>query len=207
MTIYIMRHGQSEANKEHLICGWLDSPLTEDGFDLAAKTGEGMKAEGVRFDAAFSSPLVRAKQTCITVLESSGNEETPAFLDERLMEVYAGDWDAKKMPGFGEESIIDADRLSLYWTDPMAFAAFPNGEDFTDVLRRTANFLSWLVRQPYENVLVSTHGFAMMALLNPLWQNPDDFWQSRGLPANCSVNVIETDAEGMHIKAADKRYY
>lgn len=207
MTIYVMRHGETEANRNHIICGWYDSPLTDEGLRLAALTGEGMKRENIRFDAAFSSPFVRAKQTCREVLEKSGNADVPCFLDERLCEVYAGDWDAKSEPGRGKETPVEPNHYAIYYRDPMLFGAFPGGEDFHDVLKRTADFLGWLVRQPYENVLVSTHGFAMMAMLNPLWETPADFWQGRGLPRNCSVNVIRTDGDGIRVIAADRIYY
>ena len=207
MTLYVMRHGETEANKNHIICGWLDSPLTEEGLRLAALTGEGMGRENIRFDAAFSSPFVRAKQTCREVLEKSGNADVPCYLDERLCEVYAGEWDAQKEPGYGVETPVEPKHYSIYYRDPMLFGAFPGGEDFTDVKRRTAEFLRWLIAQPYENVLVSTHGFAMMAMLNPLWENPADFWQGRGLPGNCSVNVVVSDGDGLRVTAADRHYY
>ena len=59
MRIYIVRHGETEANKQGYVQGWTDVPLNENGRILAELTGRGMK--DIRFDHCFSSPLTRAK--------------------------------------------------------------------------------------------------------------------------------------------------
>ena len=46
-----------------------------------------------------------------------------------------------------------------------------------------------------KNNLITTHGFAMRALLNSLYENKGDFWQGR-VPANCAVNIVEADNFG-----------
>lgn len=207
MLIYVMRHGETVANNAHIICGWMDSPLNEKGRELAARTGLGMKAEGIRFDAAFTSPLVRAKQTLFEVLTNSGNENTPVYFDERLREVYAGDWDGKQMPGYGVETEVDAEWMDKYFTDPLPLGGFPGGEPFEDVIDRTQEFLRWLSRQPFECVLVSTHGTSMMSMLNFMWENPADLWQGRGLPRNCSVNVVEAKDGSFSVIGADRLFY
>ncbi len=207
MKIYVMRHGETEANHNHIICGWLDSPLTEAGTALAAETGRGMKKAGIHFDAAFTSPLVRAKQTCFEVLVNSGNENTPAYFDERLMEVYAGDWDAQPEPGYGNETIIDPEWYSVYFSDPFRFASFPNGELFTDAMKRTESFLHWLSRQDYENVLVTMHGCAMMCMLNFLKEDRSSLWNDGKLPRNCSVNIVEVKDGNIVLLDSDVLFY
>ena len=61
--------------------------------------------------------------------------------------------------------------------------------------------------EPEKNVLVTTHGFAMRALLNSLYEDPSDFWQGR-VPANCAVNIVEADNSGnIRLLERDVIYY
>ena len=48
MRIYIVRHGETDANKKGYAQGWTDDPLNENGRLIAELTGQGMK--GTRFD-------------------------------------------------------------------------------------------------------------------------------------------------------------
>jgi broad specificity phosphatase PhoE len=71
MKIYVIRHGETGANKEGRLQGWLDEPLNDLGIKLAVETGEALK--GIKFAAAFSSPLIRARPgTLPTALRRSG---------------------------------------------------------------------------------------------------------------------------------------
>ena len=61
MKLYIIRHGQTEWNKQKRLQGRSDIPLNEYGIQLARETKAGLK--DVKFDLAFTSPLQRAKKT------------------------------------------------------------------------------------------------------------------------------------------------
>ena len=80
-------------------------------------------------------------------------------------------------------------------TDALHFAGSPDGESVADVCDRTAEFLQEVIHNPeYEDktILISTHGCAMRAMLNPLYENRLDFWQGH-VPYNCTVNVVTRD--------------
>ena len=66
MRLYIIRHGETEWNKEKRMQGQRDIMLDQEGIRLAALTGKGM--QDVPIDIAISSPLLRAKQTAQLVL-------------------------------------------------------------------------------------------------------------------------------------------
>ena len=55
MLIYIVRHGETDWNKEHKVQGAVDIPLNKYGIHLAEETADGLK--NIRFDAAYSSQL------------------------------------------------------------------------------------------------------------------------------------------------------
>ena len=60
--IYIMRHGQTEANRTGILQGRIDVPLNEEGIKQAEKTKNELDKKGVSFDFVYSSPLTRARQ-------------------------------------------------------------------------------------------------------------------------------------------------
>ena len=61
--LYLVRHGQTVFNTQGLIQGRCDSPLTDLGRDQARAAATWLRGRGVRFDAAFSSPILRACDT------------------------------------------------------------------------------------------------------------------------------------------------
>lgn len=67
MLIYIVRHGETDWNKEHKVQGAVDIPLNKYGIHLAEEDG-GRLGE-YQICAAYSSPLSRAKKTAEGVLK------------------------------------------------------------------------------------------------------------------------------------------
>ncbi len=202
MRVYIVRHGETDANRKGVFQGRVDSHLLESGFELARQTGCALG--DVRFDAAFSSPLSRAMDTARTLLAASGNAEVPLVEDDRLLEISMGSFEGQRFrPG---EREVDARAVQLFFGDPFSFEGFPGGECVADVLARTREFLDRLLACDYDNVLVSTHGFALRALLNRFYGDPSDFWQGH-VPYNCSISILEGDASGCRLVASDKIYY
>ena len=84
MLIYIIRHGETNANVEGYLQGWTNDPLNENGRRLAVITGQGMK--GIHFECCISSPLLRAKETAEIILRESGNKTHIQF-DDRIKEI------------------------------------------------------------------------------------------------------------------------
>ena len=201
MKIYIVRHGETIGNKQGIYQGSIDTPLSELGIELANKTGEGLK--DVKFDVAFSSPLNRALDTCKIIL-SKNKYKTPIISDNRLREVNMGTWEGTKFEG--EDRIIPLSDIKKFVNNPFLLEEFPNGEKINDVIKRTNDFLFELVKQDYKTVLITTHGFALRALLNFMYENKNDFWQGH-VPYNCAVNIIEYKNGQFSFIAKDKIYY
>jgi broad specificity phosphatase PhoE len=207
MRIYIVRHGETDANLRGVFQGRVNSQLLESGFELARQVGAALV--DVRFDAAFSSPLSRAWDTARTVLDASGNADVPLQREERLLEISMGDFEGKRFrPG---EREVDAEAVRLFFEDPFAFAGFPGGEDVHAVMARTQGFLAELAAREFNTVLVSTHGFALRAMLNGLYGDPSDFWQGY-VPYNCSLSIVEAEADAdagakMRLVASDLVLY
>lgn len=203
MIIYIIRHGETNANKERRFQGWTDNPLNEKGIELAVVTGKAMK--GIHFDRCYSSPLIRARQTAELVLQNSGNPDVPIYIDERLREVNMGDWEGRRLHSEVDGS-ISPQAMELF-RDPFSSEGFPNGEHVLDVCARTQEFLKELAGEDSEDVcLIAIHGFAMRAMLNFLYEDPSDFWHKH-VPYNCEVNILEAENGQIRLVEENKIYY
>ncbi len=202
MLIYIVRHGETNANVNGYLQGWTNDPLNENGRSLAVITGQGMK--DIKFDYCISSPLIRAKETAEIVLRESGND-IPIHFDDRIKEINMGDCERKKFrPG---EREVDEEQIKLFFTDALAFEGFPNGESMRQVAGRTQQFLKELIKKDDgKTYLITTHGFALRAMLNFLYDDPSDFWHGH-VPYNCAVNIIEGKNGIGRLIADDKVFY
>ena len=155
--------------------------------------------KGIRFDGCFSSPLIRAKETVEIVLRESGND-VPVVLDDRIREISFGDRENTKLSEMGEEGV-------RFMQDPFQMERFPNGESVRDVCERTQAFLKELAAQDDgKTYLIGTHGCAVRAMLNFLYEDPSRFWQDH-VPYNCSVNILEAKGGVLRFIEKDKIYY
>ena len=202
MLIYIVRHGETNANVNGYLQGWTDDPLNDNGILLAEITGRQMK--DIKFDYCFSSPLKRAKETAEIIIRESGNN-TLITIDNRSIEIDMGSWERKKYrPG---EREVDKKAIQQFFSNPFHFEGFPQGETIFQVCARTQSFLKELISRDDDNIyLVSTHGVALRAMLNYLYEDKKDFWHGH-VPYNCSVSVIEAKGGKGRIVIDDKVYY
>jgi len=69
MKLVLLRHGESEWNKENRFTGWTDIDLTEKGIEEAKSAGRLLKAEGFTFDTVYTSVLKRAIHTLWHVMD------------------------------------------------------------------------------------------------------------------------------------------
>ncbi|MBQ3707881.1 MAG: histidine phosphatase family protein [Clostridia bacterium] len=205
MLIYIIRHGETDGNTQGYFQGWTNNPLNEKGRALAIQTGRGLR--GVRFDECISSPLDRARETAEILLRESGNAGVTVTVDERIKEVCLGDWERKKFrPG---EREIDEEDLKRFFGNPFLLGGFPNGETVGEVCARTQSLLKELLRRDDgKTILLVTHGFAMRAMLNCLYEERErgDFWHGR-VPPNCAMNIVEGVGGEGRLIAQDKVYH
>ena len=87
-VIYIIRHGQTDWNKEKVMQGQTDIPLNETGKEQAREQGE--KLKNIVFDYIFCSPLTRTKQTLKNLNVKC---KTKIIYDDRLKERNYGEFE------------------------------------------------------------------------------------------------------------------
>lgn len=90
IPLVLIRHAQSQWNKENRFTGWTDVPLTDAGIAEAKQAGDLLKLHDFEFDAAWTSVLQRARITLEILLGSIGQLHIPQYRDWRLNERHYG---------------------------------------------------------------------------------------------------------------------
>src|SRR5262245_42823898 len=88
--LVLIRHGESEWNKENRFTGWKDVDLSEKGKAEAQSAGKLLKADGYTFDEAYTSVLKRAIRTLWIILDEMDSMWIPETKSWRLNERHYG---------------------------------------------------------------------------------------------------------------------
>lgn len=153
MTLYLVRHGQTEFNLARRYQGALDSPLTALGVEQARRMGALLATLVDPDTPMISSPLSRARRTAEIIAEAA--RLSPAALDPRLAEVSLGAWD-----GMTDEDIDFAFPGARNGTSRWDwYFASPDGERYEAVAARLGEWLGEATASEQPLVAVS-HGVA-----------------------------------------------
>lgn len=108
--LVLIRHGESQWNKENRFTGWYDVDLSDKGLSEAKAAGQRLKAEGFEFDIAFTSVLTRAIRTLWNVLDELDQMYIPVHRHWRLNERHYGGLQglnkAETAAKHGEEQVL-----------------------------------------------------------------------------------------------------
>lgn len=144
ITLYIVRHGQSEKNLQRdILYGRSESsPLTKKGKLQATKLGKRLKRQGVKFDYVYSSPFTRALDTAKLTTQEIGFPESKIQLNDDIIEYSIGDWaDKKRQETYTLEVMYAMNTKGPYFIPP-------NGESLIMVQKRVTN---WLIEEILHN--------------------------------------------------------
>lgn len=156
--IYIIRHGETEDNKQKIFSGWRDVDLDEEGIQEAKTVGE--KLRDVKFTKAYCSDLLRSRHTLELILEKY-HPQLSIIQDWRIKERDYGD-----LTGTSKSELVakDPKNYQLWhrsWATPP-----PNGESIEDVEKRILPFLQDILKDLKSDdiVLISAHGNSIRPL-------------------------------------------
>ena len=200
--LVLVRHGQSDWNLKNLFTGWKDPDLTAQGVDEAKQAGQRLKAQGLKFDVAFTSVLTRAQHTLDLILDELGQTGLPTQKNLALNERDYGDLsglnkdDARKR--WGEEQVHIWRRS--YDVSP------PGGESLKDTLARALPYyvqeiLPCVLRG--QRTLVAAHGNSLRALIMVLEKlTPENILKRElgtGVPIIYRLNADSTVASKLDL--------
>lgn len=165
--LVLVRHGESEWNKLNLFTGWKDPDLTEKGVTEAKAAGQKMKADGFKFDLAFTSALRRAQRTLQLILTELGQTDIPVTKDEKLNE-----------RDYGDLAGLNKDQARVQWGEQQVHiwrrsydVPPPGGESLKDTAARVLPYFEATIAPQLKagkNVLVAAHGNSLRALIMQL---------------------------------------
>ncbi|MBW3655638.1 MAG: histidine phosphatase family protein [Gemmatimonadetes bacterium] len=180
-VVYLVRHGETEWNHAGLLQGTADIPLNAAGRAQAAALAKGL--EGVDFDAAFTSPLRRARDTADAIV---ADRRVPMAVVPELREMSYGLWQ-----GRGTASRVRcAPGLEWAWRNDPASVRFPGGESLHEVAGRACAAWDRIVADHEgRTVLVSAHGHVNRLLLMRVFGWPLERFWTIAQPNACCCRV------------------
>jgi 2,3-bisphosphoglycerate-dependent phosphoglycerate mutase len=216
--LVLLRHGESDWNRENRFTGWTDVDLSAKGVEEARAGGRLLKSEGYDFDLAFTSVLKRAIKTLWLSLEEMDRMWIPVEHSWRLNERHYGALQglnkAETAAKFGEEQVLVWRRS--YDTPPPALEKgdprFPGGDPRYAGLRPEELPLTECLKDtvarvmPYWNasiapairsgkrVIVAAHGNSLRALVKYLDGVSDADIVGLNIPTGIPL-VYELDAQ------------
>lgn len=162
--LVLVRHGQSSDNALNLFSGWRDPPLTDLGVQEARLAGLALAERGLRFDAAYTSLLGRARTTLDLILAVIGQGDLPVTANVAFNE-----------RDYGELSGLNKEEARGVWGSQQVHlwrksyhAVPPGGESLAMTAQRTLPYLRTIVDPRLrrgEHILVVAHGNSLRSIV------------------------------------------
>ena len=189
MELYLIRHGQTDWNKEERLQGSIDIQLNENGRSMAVLASQRLK--DVHFDRIFSSPLSRAYVTAEIIC---GERTLPIEVDQRLKEISFGekegclytDWKAPDSPYRYFFSMDEADK----------YFPPPGGESIEHLNERTKEFVQTVIEplaQTNQRIMIVAHGALLASVMCYLENRTKKHFWGDGLRKNCQETIFTYD--------------
>ena len=179
--LYLVRHGETDWNRQRRIQGLTDIPLNDEGRAQARATGKLLARR--EWDGVFTSPLGRARETAELIAAEVGCGE-PQIVDALVERNY------------GDAEGMEFDEIESRWPDRMAV---PGQETREDVVARVLPALHQLAAQhPGRSLIVVSHGGAIRSVLTAV--DPDG---SHGMITNGSIHSFRFSDDGLELIAFD----
>ncbi len=222
--LVLLRHGESDWNRENRFTGWTDVDLSPKGIQEATEAGNSLKSEYFTFDIAFTSVLKRAIRTLWIVLDTMDLMWIPVQRDWRLNERHYGALQglnkAETAKEFGEKQVLiwrrsyDIQPPLLEKTDErypgndpkyqnLSDKELPEAECLKDTVSRFLPFWNTTIAptiQQGKKVLIAAHGNSLRALVKHLDGISDDQILNVNIPTGLPL-VYELDESLQPLKS------
>ena len=160
MTLYIIRHGETEFNRLQIVQGsGVDSELNDTGHEQASAFYE--TYQDIDFQLVITSKLRRTHQTVRRFLDKNIPWIETPDINEISWGVHEG------MPATPERSALFAEMIN-HWKSGNFDAALQEGETAAQLKERVDRFVVWLKTRHEERILIATHGRTLRCLITTL---------------------------------------
>mgnify|MGYP001351865643 CR=1 FL=1 len=179
--LVLLRHGQSQWNKENRFTGWKDVDLSSNGILEAKNSGKLIKLNSIKIEKIYSSNLIRANKTASIAMREAGydhlfkNDKLVMIKNESLNERDYGELTGlnklETANKFGKEQVH-------IWRRSFDIKP-PGGESLKDVVHRVSSYFENVISldlKQNKNILISAHGNSLRALFFIL-----DFYDTKSI--------------------------
>ncbi|NJM72968.1 MAG: histidine phosphatase family protein [Scytonema sp. RU_4_4] len=186
VRLLLVRHGETEWNRQTRFQGQIDVPLNDNGRQQAQKAAQFLK--DVAIDFAVTSPMLRPKETAEIILQY--HTDVNLELQDGLREISHGLWEGKLENEIEQEFPEELHR----WRTTPAQVQMPEGENLQQVWERSVVAWESIVQTALTNQLktglVVAHDATNKTLLcHILGLSSEQFWNFR--QGNGAVTVID----------------
>jgi 2,3-bisphosphoglycerate-dependent phosphoglycerate mutase len=223
LKLVLIRHGESEWNKENRFTGWKDVDLSEKGKQEAHAAGKLLKSERFAFDEAYTSVLKRAIRTLWIILDEMDLMWIPEYkswmLNERHYGALQGLNKTEMAAQYGEEQVLKwrrsfdirpepLEKTDERWlgNDPrycsIAPEKFPKAECLKDTVERVVPYFESEILSKIKSgkrIIVAAHGNSLRALVKYLDGISDEEIVNYNIPTGIPL-VYELDESGKSIR-------
>ncbi len=182
LKIILIRHGESEANRQRIVQGHKDFPLSELGLKQAEDMGDFLLENNYSFDSVYSSDLTRAKTTAEIICKKLHIDKIKT--DERLREFNLGIYQGRRND---EMTAEDNSFLQSCWKDDLK--RVPDGENVQEMKERVKDVFTDIVstNDSKATILIVGHGGSLFHILDStlkIYPEKAEWFE------NCKLNEI-----------------
>ncbi len=182
--IFLIRHGETNWNKEGRFQGQIDIPLNENGKDQANKTFEFLR--NISFNKAFSSSMNRPYETAQIILQDNKNLKIEKI--NSLVEISHGLWEGKLEEEIREKWPV----LLKNWHEKPEEVIMPEGESIREVSERSVKAFDKICLSQKDNdisLLVAHDAVNKTLICNIFEINYSNIWMIK--QGNGGITVID----------------
>jgi probable phosphoglycerate mutase len=188
LTLYLVRHGQTDCSRENRFCGAIDVPLNDAGREMAEALAEAYATE--KWDAIYASPLSRARKTAEPLALRLG---LPVLIKDGLREIAYGEWDGNL------EADVEREQKEAFaaWSSDPAHIPPPGGETAVEIAARAMAAVAEIrAENPAGTVLAVAHKATIRILVCALMGIDVSLFRKRIAAEVGAATIIEFKSTG-----------
>ena len=180
--IYLVRHGQSQANLDRVFAGRYNPELSDLGRAQAQKVGDYLKDKGI--EKIYASPLKRAFNTAVPL---STGLNIPIIPYDGIVEINGGDWEGKEIANL----IAEFPETYGIWMTDIGHSKCDNGESMAEVQERMVKAVGEIAKkEDGKTIALFAHAGCLRAFITHCLKLPLSGMQDLGWLSNASVTEI-----------------
>lgn len=190
MRLYIVRHGETELNRQFRFIGRTDIGLSPKGRSQAKAVADRLRDENIK--AIYSSDLLRAMQTAEVI---AGLLSINIRSVAGLREIDFGDWE-----GMTYEEIDEVDHQHFHaWVNDPTAVLIPRGEIWEHFEQRVRDAINGIVESEREgNVVVVSHGGPIRLIMTYLCGGDSEYFRSFW-PSPGGLSIVQITEKGAQV--------